>query len=122
MQRLRAAEDGGERLWATRDVVHRLLRVSVTPAVCEWKRMIHERGCFAISFFHVARPDPPRGPELGDFLEEIVVDVPEEGKPRSEVVDVEAASDAALDVGEAVGERERKLLRSRRSGLANVVA
>ena len=38
------------------------------------------------------------------------------------VVDVEPARDAALDVGEAVGERERELLRRRRAGLADVVA
>ena len=43
-----------------------------------------------------------------DLLEEVEVRV-EEGEPGREVVDVEAALDGRLDVGEAVGEGEGKL-------------
>src|SRR5205085_11932000 len=75
-----------------------------------------------VALLHVARPDAARRAQLGDFLEEIVVDVPEEREARREVVDIEAAGLSALDVGEAVGERERELLRRRGARLANVVA
>src|SRR5258708_24498279 len=70
----------------------------------------------------MAGPDAARGAQLGDLLEEIVVDVPEIREPAGEVVDVEPASESALDVGEAVGKRERQLLRGRRSRFADVVA
>ena len=97
--------------------------VSVTPAVCEWKRISHERRALrAVPLLHVPRPDAPRGAQLRDLLEEVVVDVPEEREPRREVVDVETARDAALDVREPVGERERELLRGGGAGFADVVA
>ena len=76
----------------------------------------------AVALAHVARPDAARGAQLGDLLEEVEVAVPEEREPRREVVDVEPALEALLDVGEAVGERERQLLRRGRAGLADVVA
>ena len=46
----------------------------------------------------------------------------EEGEPRRELVDGQAGADRALDVGDAVRQRERHLLRRRRAGLAHVVA
>src|SRR5262249_5597453 len=76
----------------------------------------------AVLLLHVTRPDPTRGAKLGDLLEEVVVNVPEEREPRGEVVHVETASDAAFHVREAVGERERELLRGRASRFADVVA
>ena len=48
--------------------------------------------------------------------------VEEEGKPRRELVHVHAPRHSPLDIGEAVRERERKLLRRRRARLADVVA
>ena len=48
--------------------------------------------------------------------------VEEKGKARREIVDVHAALEARIDVGHAVGERERQLLRRRRPRLADVVA
>jgi hypothetical protein len=43
-------------------------------------------------------------------------------RPGREDVDVQPARQAELDVGEAVGEGERELLRGGRAGLADVVA
>src|ERR1044072_1740008 len=63
-----------------------------------------------------------RGALLGDLLEEVEVRVEEEREPRREVVDVEPPLERPLDVGEAVHERERQLLRRVRAGLADVVA
>ncbi len=75
----------------------------------------------AVGLLHLARPDAPRGAVLGDLLEEVDVRVEEEAEPRGEVVDVQAALDRLLDVGEAVLQRERQLLLGRRTRLANVV-
>src|SRR3989454_5735528 len=48
---------------------------------------------------HVAGPNAPRGAELGDLLEEVVVDVPEEREPRCESIHVQSARHAALHIG-----------------------
>ena len=52
-----------------------------------------------------ARPPGWRGAILGDFLEEVVVDVKEEREPAGERIDFEACSDRGLDVRDAVGDR-----------------
>ena len=46
----------------------------------------------------------------------------EKGEVRREVIDLHAASEVGLDVGEAVGQRECELRDGVRSGLGNVVA
>jgi hypothetical protein len=76
----------------------------------------------AVALAHMPRPDAARGAQLGDLFEEVEVAVPEERQPRREVVDVETAREALLDVGEAVGQRESQLLPRRRARLADVVA
>ena len=97
--------------------------VRLTPAVCAWKRICQERGFLAPKVSRISlRPDAPRGAVLGDLLEEVDLGVEEERQPRREVIDVEAALDRLLDVGEAVLERERELLLRGRAGLADVVA
>ena len=68
------------------------------------------------------RPHAARGAQLGDLLEEVVVDVPEERQALRERVDVEARGAPELDVGDAVGQREGQLLHGRRARLADVVA
>ena len=68
------------------------------------------------------RPEPPRGAELRDLLEEVVVRGEEERQPLAEPIDVEAGGARRLDVGDRVGERERHFLHRRRSGFADVVA
>src|SRR5215208_1516117 len=85
----------------------------------------HQPGAWAlraVAIAHVARPNASRGAKLGDLLEEVVMDVPEEREARREVVDVEPARDPALHVRESVRERERELLRRRGTRLADVVA
>ena len=66
-------------------------------------------------------PDATRGAVLGDLLEEVDVRVEEEAQPRRERVDVEPGCERRLHVREPVGQRERELLRRRRTGLADVV-
>jgi hypothetical protein len=97
--------------------------VSVEPAVWAWKRSQRERSSRGAKRSRIElRPQPAGGAELGDLLEEVVVGVEEEGEPRRELVDREPARERRLDVGEAVGERERHLLHRRRARLAHVVA
>src|SRR5439155_3075487 len=91
VERLRAAEDGGERLDGdARDVVERLLRGRRDPGGLGVGAQAHRLGLLrAVPLLHEPRPDPPRGPELRDLLEEVVVDVEEEREARREAVDVE---------------------------------
>ena len=124
VQRLRPAEHRRERLDRGADQVHlRLLRgqrdagrLRVEP------HQPRARILRAVLLPHLPRPDPPRRAVLRDLLEEVEVRVEEEGEPRRERVDVEAALEARLHEREAVGERERELLRRVRAGLADVVA
>ena len=124
VQRLRAAQDAGERLdRRADDVVQRLLGGQRHPGGLHVGA--HEPGARVArpeGVAQLAGPDPPRGAELGDLLEEVDLRVEEERQPRREVVDVQAALDGLLDVGQAVLEREGELLRRRRAGLADVVA
>src|SRR3954454_18261909 len=124
VQRLRAAEHAGERLdRRADDVVERLLGGE------RHARRLHVRAheprarvARAVRLAHLARPDAPGGADLRDLLEEVDVGVEEEAQARSEVVDVEAAVDRLLHVGEAVLQRERELLGGGRARLADVVA
>jgi hypothetical protein len=50
---------------------------------------------------HDVRPHAPRGTELGDLLEDVVVAVEEERQTWREVVDVEALVDRRLHIGDA---------------------
>ena len=99
--------------WAVSDDARRL-RVEAHPPGARVLR--------AEALAQLARPDAPRGAVLGDLLEEVDLGVEEEAQPRREVVDVEAALDGLLDVGQAVLDRERELLGGGRAGLADVVA
>ncbi len=75
----------------------------------------------AVAVAQPARPDPAGGAELRDLLEQVDVRVEEERQPRGEDVDVQPPRQTELDVGEAVGEGERQLLRGRGTGLTDVV-
>src|SRR5581483_10513027 len=124
VQRLRPTEDGGKRLDRGANDVHlRLLRRQ--RDACGLRVEAHApraRILRSVLVAHLRRPDAPGGPVLRDLLEEVEMRVEEKRESRRERVDVEAAVDTRLDKGEAVGERERELLRRRRSGLANVIA
>ena len=75
-----------------------------------------------IPLLHVACPDPARRAQLRDFLEEVVVDVPEERQARREGIHVQATCEPPFYVREPVGERERELLRRGGPRFADVVA
>src|SRR4029453_13976738 len=60
--------------------------------------------------------------ELGDLLEEIVVDVEEERQARREAVDVETPGQRRLHVAQAAGPGEGPPLPPRPSGLTDVIA
>ena len=75
-----------------------------------------------VTLLHPASPDSASGAELADLLEEVAVAVKEEAESSGEFVDVNPSSSRCLDVGETVGERERKLLSSGASGFADVIA
>ena len=124
VQRLGAAEHRGERLERRADDVDLgLLRGQRHAGGLRVEaHQPRARVPRAVALAQLARPDPPRGAVLRDLLEEVEVRVEEEGQARREVVDVEAALDAGLDVREPVGERERQLLGRGRAGLADVVA
>jgi len=75
----------------------------------------------AVAVPHRHRPDPPR-----DAAEHRVLRVhavrEEEAQVGREVVDLHAAGEVGLDVGEAVGQREGELRERVRPGLRDVVA
>ena len=124
VNRLRAAARGRQRLHRdAHDVVLGLLRSQGRAAglrvESQGQRLRVRR---AEPLAHDPRPQPPCRAELRDLLEEVVVRVEEEGQARTEVVGRQAGSDRRGAVGDAVGEREGKLLHCSRSGLADVVA
>ena len=124
MDRLRAAEDRGQRLGCDPDeVVLGLLRgeggaagLGVEP---ERLRPCSRR---AEPVAHDLRPQPPGGAKLRHLLEQVVVGVEEEGEPRTERVGRHTRGDGGLAVGDAVRKREGDLLHRRRARLADVVA
>src|SRR5215472_3409078 len=44
--------------------------------------------------------------ELGDLFKEIVMHIPEEGEARRKLVDLQAALQCGIDIGQAVGDGE----------------
>ena len=111
--------------WApplTADVALRLLRRQRRAAglcVKAQRQRSRVRGAEAVA--HDPGPQTAGRTELRDLLEEMVVRVEEEGQPLPEVVGREPGTDRGFAVRDSVGERERELLRSARSRLADVV-
>ena len=124
MQRLGAAEHGGQRLDGhARHVVQRLLRRRRHARRLRVRAQPHRLDLLRpVPLLHEARPHPARRPQLGDLLEEVVVDVEEERQPRRERVHVEPACHGGFHVPQAVGQREGQLLHGRRARLADVIA
>ena len=124
VQRLGAAADRGEALQRdAHDVVLRLLggqRDAAGLGVEAQHRRLRVRRAEALA--HDVRPHAPRGAELRDLLEDVVVAVEEERQARREVVDRQALVDRRLHVGDARAERERDLLDGGAALLAEVVA
>ena len=95
--------------------------VSVEPPVCAWKRSASARGFVAPKRSRMIPAHRRRAARnFADLLEEMVVRIEEEGQPLPEVVGREAGTDRGFAVRDSVGERERELLRSARSRLADV--
>ncbi len=124
MQALRPAEHRRERLDRRPDDVHLRLLGGERDAggLRVEAHQPRARIAGAEPVAQLPRPDPPGSPVLRDLLEEVEMRVEEEREAGRKVVHVEATLDRPLDVGEAVSERERELLRCGRPGLADVVA
>ena len=124
VQRLRAAENGSERLKGRAyDVVVRLLRGQGTAGglrVETQRPGTRLPGAKAIA--HDPVPDAARGAVFGHLFEEIVVRVEEKRKARREIIDCQAAPDRSFHILDAVLQREREFLNRRGAGLADVVA
>ena len=125
VQRLRAAQHAGQRLdRRARDVVQRLLGGQ------RHARRLHV-GAHAATSAGRAPPKVSRSSRaqirraarsLAISSKKSICALKKNDSARREVVDVQAAADGLLDVGQPVLERERELLRRRRAGLADVVA
>ena len=123
MERLRAPEHGRHRLHGDADdVVVRLARGERAPGGLRVEAELQRAGIRRPeALAHDVRPQPARGAELRDFLDQVVVRGEEEREPLAEPVDVEPGRARGLDVGDRVGDRERDLLHRRRAGLADVI-
>src|SRR5580658_5682597 len=124
MQRLRSAENRRERLNRdARNVVHGLLRGKRHSGGLRMEAQ--QPGALVLraeTVFHHAVPNLPGGTVLGDLFEEIVVRVEEKTQSGAELVNVKPATARPLYVFDAVVERERQFLQSRRSSFPNVIS
>ena len=122
VQRVAVVVDRDQRLQRGADVVEvHLLRVQRPARRLHVVLQLLAALVGAVLLAHRDRPDA-----AGDAAEHGVLRVhavgEEERQVRREVVDVHAAREVGLDVGEAVGERERELADRVRPGLGDVVA
>src|SRR5579864_1922394 len=76
----------------------------------------------AVAFAHEPGPEAASGAEFGDFFEEIVVYVEEEGETRSKLIDFETALKCSVNISKAVGDGEGQFLDSGRPRFADVIA
>src|SRR5215472_11766753 len=74
------------------------------------------------ALFHDASPQPARSAELGDLLEEIIMDVEEERQAAGKLVNLEPSLERGFDVSDRIGQGERKFLHRSRTGFADVIA
>ena len=124
MQRLRAAEHGRQGLeGGADDIVLGLFVEQADPGRLAVEAAPQRAGVAGSEpVAHDLRPDTPRGAQLGDLLEKIIVDVEEEGQSRCKGVDIQAGVDRRLDVLDAVGECEGQFLQRGRTGFTYVVS
>ena len=124
MQRLAATEHGGQGLDGdANDIVFRLLRGEGGAGSLRMEAQEQRTGIPGVEpVAHNSGPQAARGAVLGDFFEQIVVRVEEEGELRREFVDAEAGVKRGLHVGDAVGEGEGDFLNGGRARFADVVA
>ena len=74
------------------------------------------------ALLHDGRPEPSGGPEFCDLFDEIVVAAEKERDPGGDGIDIQPRLNRGLQIGDAVGQRERHLLDGGATGLAHVVA
>ena len=114
--------DGAQRLQRGADVVERhLLRVQRSAAGLHVVLQLLRSLVGAVALLHGDGPDAPGHPTEHGVLGVHAVGE-EEGEVGCEVVDVHAAGQVGLDVGEPVRQRERQLGDGVRAGLGDVVA
>ena len=123
MQRLGSAKNPCEGLQRRpHDIILGLLPGQRAPGCLRMKAKHHRtRILRTVLFLHPPGPDPARGPVLRDLLEKIQVRIEKERQARGEIVHFHSPLEARFHVCEAVGQRERQLLRRRRTGLPDVV-
>ena len=124
MQRLRAAEHGGERLQRDpRHVVERLLRGGRHAGGLRVRAQPHRlRLLRAEALPHEAAQMRRAARSLAISSKKSLWMSKKKRQARREVVDVEPALERRLDVAEAVGQGEGQLLHRRRARLADVIA
>ena len=124
VQRLAAAENGGESLDRhADDIIFRLLggerRTGGLRVEAQEKRA---RILSSEAIAHDASPETPGRAILSDFFQQVAVRVEEKRELRSEVVDVESGVESRMDICDGVGEREGNFLDGGRASFANVIA
>ena len=124
MQGLCAAHDGRQGLNRdAHDVVLRLLRGQADAG--RLRMETQHPGAWvlgAIFFPQDARPDAAAGAIFGDFLEEVIVRIEEEGKARGKIVHLHPPRKAGIHISQAIGQGEGQLLHRRAAGFADVIA
>ena len=97
--------------------------VSVLPAVCVWKRSCCARGSVAPNRSRMMRAHRRRAARnLAISSRKLLCALKKNDSRWPNAFDVEPGVDRRLDVGDAVGQRERHLLHRRRARLADVIA
>ena len=124
MDALRAPQHGRQGLNANPgDVVHRLLAGQGDPRGLGVDAAPLGPGVGRAELVaHDSRPQPSGGTELGNFLEEVVVNVEEERQARGEFAHLHPPLNRLPDVPRAVGQRVGKLLDGVGTCFSDVVA
>src|SRR5579883_3378397 len=124
MQRLRSTENGGQGLNRNpNDIVVRLLCRQRAAGSLRMKSQDRGLRISAMeSLRHHFVPDLSRGAIFRNLLEQIVMGIEEERKPRREIVNIEAAAKRPFDIFDSIVEREREFLQRRRSRFTDVIS
>ena len=106
MQALGATQHRGQRLVGhAHDVVQRLLRGQCdAPGLGMEAHHLRSRIPRRIALANEMSPEPPRGAELRDLLEEIRMGGEEKAHPRRDLIDAQSRGKRRLDVCQSVGD------------------
>ena len=124
MQRLRAAQHGSQGLnRGANDVVLGLLRGQRRARSLGVKTQHPGARIIRLeTFTHNLRPHAASGTEFGDFFQELVVRIKEEGKPGGKLVNIQTSPDRGVHISNAIRQGERYFLSCGTSCLAHVIA